>query len=299
MTYTVLLILIFLLYFLLSRKNLKLALILLVGLLPTYLLRFSIGPIPVTALEIFILIAAVVWVLKRHGLKVNLASLQPWHKPLLLVLAAASFGVVAAPDTLSALGIWKAYFIEPALVFLMMRSQFEKKEDWIWALKALALSGIVVSIFAIWQYATGLGIPEPWDIERRVTGLFDYPNALGLYLAPIIAIGFVLLVRSKHRLDQIFWLITIILGTLAIILAQTEAAYIAVPAGLILTLLVASTRRTIRYRVALEALILFVILLFAIPTIRQKVLLQDYSGQVRIAQWQESIELLLDNPIFG
>jgi len=41
---------------------------LLTGLLPVYLLRFDIGPIPSTALEILILISIVVWILKLRDL---------------------------------------------------------------------------------------------------------------------------------------------------------------------------------------------------------------------------------------
>lgn len=282
----------------LAWRNLRLALILLAGLLPTYLLRFSIGPIPFTLLEVFILTAAGIWLTKHHGWKIDLRSIRPWHQPLLLVLAAASFGVSVAPDSIAALGIWKAYFLEPALVFLMMRAMFKDRHDWHMALKTLCVSAVVISLFAITQYFSGLGIPEPWDIERRVTSIFDYPNALGLFLSPIAAIATVMFVRAQTWW-RAFWVTTLGLSVLSIILAQTEAALIALPAGLILTLLFSDAKKKTKLRITGESVLILAILTLLIPAVAQKLFLQDYSGQVRISQWSESVQMLAHKPAFG
>ncbi|MFH1711871.1 MAG: O-antigen ligase family protein [Patescibacteria group bacterium] len=299
MIFSILLLIAFATFLLLAWRDLKLALIVLAGLLPTYLIRFSIGPLPTTALEVFILIAGLAWVINHQGYKIDIKSFRPWYRPLLLLIAAASFGVVVASDTFSALGIWKAYFIEPALVYLMMQSQFKGKDDWQNALKALGVSAIVLSVFAIFQSTSGLGIPAPWDIEKRATGLFDYPNALGLFLSPIIAFGTVLFIKTKNKTDRIFWSSVIVLGAIAILLAQTEAAFVAIPAALLITFLITPAKRTIKIRVAAEAIIIVILLALAFPAVGQKIMLRDYSGQVRIAQWQESVAMIVDRPLFG
>jgi len=154
-----------------------------------------------------------------------------------------------------------------------------------------------VSFFAIFQFTTGLGIPVPWDIERRVTGFFNYPNALGLFVAPVTSFAIVLATIKRGR-EQIFWAITAILGFIAILLAQTEAALVAIPTGLLLAFLFSDAARS--RKLALTG-VATAILVFALvlPITQSKLLLQDYSGEVRRAQWKESIQFVTDNPAFG
>ncbi len=301
----------FIAFAILAWRNLKMALVLLSGLLPIYLLRFDVGPIPSTALEVLILICVIIWAyrLSRPNTRKNLLKKTSrlargggtvWIQPTLLLIAAASFGAVVAPDLFSALGIWKAYFIEPILVATMMITTFNRN-DWIRSLQALSLSAIVISIFAIVQYLTGIGIPTPWDIELRVTSFFDYPNALGLFLAPIVSLNAILLFLHPERsrgISRILPILTILLGVIAIILGQTEAALVAIPAAVVIALLFSSIKRKTKY-VLLALSVLLVLFSLLIPTSREKLLLQDYSGQVRISQWTEMIELLKDKPFFG
>jgi putative inorganic carbon (HCO3(-)) transporter len=303
------LIILFVLFAILAWRNLKLALVVLTGLLPIYLLRFNVGPIPTTALEVLLLICAVVWLIRFTHPDANLthpdtrrdllAKTSYFVRPTILLIAAASFGVVVAPDTFSALGIWKAYFIEPILVAIMMLTSFDR-DDWSNALRALSISAIALSIFAIVQYFTGMGIPAPWDIELRVTSVFDYPNALGLFLAPIVSFNLILLFLCKQEsiIYRAISISTIILGFIAIILAQTEAALIAIPAAVLLTLLMSQISKTKKIIVLILLTILACTTLM-IPITRDKLLFQDYSGQVRLSQWSETIALLKDHPFFG
>lgn len=289
-------IIIIVLFAALAIRNLKAALILLAGLLPLYLLRFSIGPIPTTTLEGIILTAFAVWLIKFRAWKINYRSLGPYVRPLLLLIASACFAVVIANDTIGALGIWKAYFIEPAMVFVMMRSLFKTRKDWTLALKALGISAAMIGAFAIFQAGTGLGIPSPWDLEHRATSIFSYPNAAGLFLAPVAAIAIILAIKTR---DRFFWPIVAILCTAGVIAAQTEAAFIAIPGALLITLLASDAEKKIKIGVSILALIALVALLFFSPVARQKLTLQDYSGQVRLSQWFETSELLSDNIPFG
>lgn len=294
MVYTILITVLLTVFVLLAWRNLRVALIALTGILPIYLLRFDVGPIPTTTLEITILIALAVWIVQRHEYPLVITRLRPWILPGLLLLAAACFGVVVAPDTFDALGIWKAYFIEPLIVFALLLSVLKKK-DWEWIVRALTISALVVSIIAIAQYITGFGIPTPWDVERRVTSIFTYPNAIGLYLVPIVTLLIIRTVQKRHWLE----IATIILGLIAIILAKTEAAYVAIPATLFIILMVSDVKSTIKWRIAGEVAIVLILLLAFVPAVREKLLLQDTSGQVRLSQWSETAQLLFDHPAFG
>ncbi len=301
MIFPILLGLVAFLFAYIAFNDLRQAIILLLGLLPTYLIRFSIGPFPTTLLEVLLLILILVWVVRFHGIPAATTLHGHWIWAILLLIAAASIGVSVAPDTMAALGIWKAYIIEPILLFLIIRTTIKTKTDIEWVFIALGISAIVVSIFAIIQFLTGIGLPIPWDIERRVTSFYDFPNAVGLFLGPVVTIGLVHLFRPVKEItfsatgQRWFWGLVSALGLVTVILAKTEAALVAIPAAILLvSFLCKSTRKfTIPFA------ILLAIVAFAITPVKEKLLLEDYSGGIRLSQWRETAELLKDHALFG
>lgn len=275
---------------LLAWQDLKLALTMIVALSPAYLIRFQVG-IPTTVLEGMILIAFAVWtVTTRHNQGIK-AALGAYGSPLFFLLAIATFACLWSPDLVTSLGIWKAYFIEPFLVFVMLRTTFVAREDWTRAITGLALTSIVIAAFAIFQKLTGLGLPIPWDLDHRATSIFEYPNAVGLFLAP--AISALLVLRSR-----ISWL-AVPLGLIAIYFSQTEAALVAIPAALLVTFLFSTHSLTKKITLTLVCLSVGGVLIAGVPSVKEKLLLQDYSGGVRKAQWSETIEMLKDRPLQG
>ena len=98
----------------LAWRDLKLASTVLLGLLPTYLVRFSIGPVPMTLLEGFLLIVIGVYVARDY--RRSLSGFSTNTKiGALAIIAVSMLAIFVAPDHISALGIWKAYFLEPVL----------------------------------------------------------------------------------------------------------------------------------------------------------------------------------------
>ncbi|MEK9130793.1 MAG: O-antigen ligase family protein [Patescibacteria group bacterium] len=289
-------------------RDLKLAILLVLFALPTYLLRFQIGPIPTTLLEVLVLIVIGRWLIvfaseSKQSLVGLLRRFTPrkdnFLLPILILFIAATVGVIVSPDALSALGAWKAYFIEPILFFFIVRSTLKTKTDVDSALKALGCSTIVVSVFGIIQWLTGLGIPPPWDIEGRIVSVFDFPNAVGLYLGPIVTLAIARIISPSSQGGAkggfTFWILVIALGIIAIVLAQTEATYIAIPASL---LLISFFNRRWR-RATIPLAVIGIIAVMMIPSVRQKLTLRDYSGEVRRTQWSETLVMLKDRPLFG
>jgi len=91
----------------------------------------------------------------------------------------------------------------------------------------------------------------------------------------------------------------IIAGIIAIYLSKTEAAYVAIPAALLVIFMMSSARKTLKLRVAGEAVLILIVLLAFVPAASKKLLLRDESGLVRQSQWSETTQMLLDNPAFG
>lgn len=273
--------------------------LLLAALLPSYLWRFELFGIPSTFLEVCVLILVATWIFRGQKTFPLPALAKQIAIPALLLLAVATIAVLIAPDRIAALGIWKAYYVEPIAVVFILLAILKEKAD-ISAIRSWLLgSGVFVACTGILQWILNTGIPAPWDLERRITSIFPYPNAVGLFLGPLAAMAFVsaFTTKGKHR-----W---ISLGagalmTLTILLAQSEASL----AGLLGTLIILGllTKAT-RKRTAIIVLAL-ACLIVAVPPLREysveKMTLHDYSGGVRRSQWNETIAYLKDgHTVFG
>jgi hypothetical protein len=114
----ILVILALLLFFLVSLKRPDISLGLICLSLFTYLIRFKIMGVPFTFLEIMILILFFIWLIKAR-IKKEKIIFSSFFWPGTFLLLSGLVAVFVSPDTRAALGIFKAYFIEPILFFLV------------------------------------------------------------------------------------------------------------------------------------------------------------------------------------
>ncbi|MFZ5364655.1 MAG: O-antigen ligase family protein [Patescibacteria group bacterium] len=336
------------LFAILSWKKLDWAIILIAFGLPSYLLRFKIGFVPMTVLEVMILVVFIVWLIKylasykkgrraerQRGDEAGRAPAHTtpllegggpggWSKPLgkyqwliLLFLVAATIGVIVSPDRIAALGIWKAYFIEPILLLIVLLNTFKERKDFKKLFYAFGASAVLISLVAIYQKFTGSWIPnEFWRAEetRRVTSVYGYPNAIGLFLAPMVIwyLGELVLKWSENSggtgvppkpldlwLLRIFYAVVIILSSLAIFWAKTEGAIVAMA---VVAAIIFLKNKKIRW-FAVAAIAIGIILILAMPAsgnvLTDKLLLRDTSGQIRREMWSETWDMLTERPIEG
>ena len=300
---TIIYLLLLLLFAIIARQDFLFSVLIITALLPSYLIRFSVFGIPTTLLEGMILIIIAIWIWKNRLSILNAFHVpKQWQIVLTLFLISATIGLFIFPDHRSAFGIWKAYYIEPIVLFFIILDVLKQPNTKEKIYRALGISALGVALFAIIQWVFQIGIPIPWDIERRVTSVFEYPNALSLFLGPIIVLSWFEFFRERqktHTHFQWFWLTINIFGFIAIILAQSEAAI----AALVLTafLILVSQKKTRLYLSGF--FIIGSIILFSLPLTQkyliQKFTFQDSSEQVRLSQWKETINLLRDHPMFG
>ena len=193
-----------LLFLFLAWKNFRWAIFLFIVLLPTYLIRFElfhigIYPFPSTLLEVTFGLLFLVW-LVRYGQEdvKKIIAISKRHKWFFvafdLFFLSSVVSIFVSDMVFFSLGEWRAYFLEPMILFLILlgRKEIFKTNDFIWALSFSTLS---ISIFSVIQELTGWGIATPeWANEatRRVTAFFTSPNAVWLDLAPLfmLMVGF-------------------------------------------------------------------------------------------------------------
>lgn len=322
---------------LLTWRNRVLAVSLLVLLLPTYLVRFTFFGIPMTLLEIFILVLFFVWLaqcifrvyllvprplapaargaLPQHAGDSVRSSAKPSVLPdvsygkhakiimlfIIVFVLAGIFGLITTPELRAGAGVFKAYIIEPVLFFIVLINTIKTKKDIQGIMIALAISATAIAVITCVQYVTGWAIPDPWHDfpARRATALYGYPNAVGLYIAPIVTLTIGLLVFGKTTLKKNYQstavlviMILLMLGALGA--ARVEGAFIAVAAGILVMLLLTKWRW-----VAVGVAVVTTVLLFSIESTRDVLLFQDTSGDVRLALWSGTKNLLSAQPLFG
>jgi len=289
-------------------------------LLPAYGLRFNIFGLPTTALEIYFLLfvaASLIWSRTTlfQGLRTAFqqTTVRQISFALFLILIAALISIFVAPNHLKALGIFKAYYLEPMIFWLMIVASYQKRSP-LELCYALLIPATLISVFALIQRLGFWPIPAIWANEMRVTSLYSYPNAVGLFLAPIIAMVGVMLLQKTRTLDPdlrrgdnqlkvvipakagiqsiLILVFVLLISSLSIFFSKTEAAWLT----LIVTAFIFGFTHEAWRRKTAATLVVF---LFALALIQplggvviEKLFLQDFSGAVRRTTWVETSHLL-------
>jgi O-antigen ligase len=307
------------------------AITLCVLLLPTYLLRFQVGFLPMTVLEVMVLVVFVVWLLKTLNnelrTKNKTAGVQsstfvvqgygwPWKWLIIFWVLAGIVAVLISPDTRQALGLWKAYILEPILFFMVFVNTIKTARQTraiIWAFGVLV---VIVGFIALLQYAGLLGISFPYGTQTpmRATSVFPFPTAIGKLLGPIVALflGIVLARGSKGKqglsgeaiekkqalLPYLFPWGVLAFGAMALLFSFSRGAIIGVFASLIFISFFSQWKKW------LWGLIVIVIILsLAVPFTRHEIFsivsTKDTSADVHMVMWKGAVRIIKASPITG
>ena len=287
----------------LSYKKPAYAVSLTILMLPTYLFRSSIYFLPFTFLEVCIwaLFIGYFWgMIKRK--EIRRQKLTAYRPQIFFILLASTISIFIAPNLTVAAGLWKAYFIEPILFFAILINVVKDKKNKEAILWSLGLSAVIISVVAIYQKFTGWGIFEPgWtgSENRRVTSLFTSPNAVGLFLAPIMTIYLGWLISEiKNLKKSLLKIFIIILALLAITFTVSQGTWLGLLAAVIFMAFFGWNKKATS-----AVVVLGIVLILILPAIREKIwpiiTLQDASGQNRLELWSLASDSLFQNPIVG
>ena len=262
--------------------------------LPLYLLRFRIGPIPTTVFEILIYISFI-FGLTGHEIKLRRKTAIYWA---LLFVLSGFLAVLVDPDHLRAFGLWKAYFFDGLLLFIMVKSLLDVERARV--VKVLIWSGLLTSAAAILLFLLG---------QKTVDGrLYDLdklsPNYLAMYLVPIfVGCIFTIVENAKVKKSSYLEAIAIAIMLSALYLTKSRGALMAIPVGLLFIgfEFTKSTRAKRNYAFATAATI---ILILSATFLVFKPQMNDLgragaSSNIRYYIWQTSIEIAKENPVLG
>lgn len=269
---------------------------------PLYLIRFRIGLLPTTLLEIYLVAWLGLWLMAYglSGIRAAWNRIGEWRWPAMAWMIASLASVFWSPSIVTGLGLWRAYVLEPVVAFVLLAAMIVTGKD------KRRLEGavyILVAITVFWamaQYVTGLGIPSPWNVAidagRRATGPFPYPNALALLIVPVGAYAFMRFLEQKR---EWFLLGVWLLAGIGAFLAKSDGGLLALACATWLVLVVGKESRRLAIVLALLGALLIVLVAPLRNAFIEQATFSGWSGRVRTWMWTETWNMLNDRPVLG
>lgn len=177
----------------------------------------------------------------------------------------------------------------------------DSAKDFIRIIKIIAVSAIIPSIVALYQFITKTGMSLPFEgIYNRIYGTFAHPNLFAYYLVISITITlFIFLISNRKRINNMMFIALMPFFITMLILTFTRGAWLAL-------LMTVALIGVIKFRKLLVISFFILLVLFvsseSINT-RVKDLIpsnNQYSSiDWRIRLWQDSINYVQEEKILG
>jgi O-antigen ligase len=273
------------------------------GAMWSYVWRFKVGPFPTTVLEILILATIGLYIAGRWqtgGWRYQRTQLEI---PTALFLLAALIGIAVSPDHIGALGIYRAYFIEPVILFYVAIDLLRTPQHFRVVLLALAVGCTFFAILNLGVWARDLLTHQIIETGNAPEALYTSPNQVAIFLEPPLAVVTAFALYASTSRERTVALICLLFLFVAMVLTLSRGGLITMAA---LALLAVITMPQRRVKVALLAgAVLGGLALSQVPYIAIRLHNQlDLSYrwnalEGRLQIWSDTLNMLRDHPIFG
>jgi O-antigen ligase len=270
------------------------------ALLPAYVVRWHVGFYPTTLLELSIVVTVVVYAVECWRAGAVPAWRSPFVLPAGLFLVASLVSVAVSPVHTAALGLFRAYVLEPIALFVVVTGVLRDEERARVLVGGLWVGGLVAAIpnlFVIEQAARhhtlNLAVAAPVVIYNNV-------NELALFLVPLVAVaGAIALHAADVWLRRAAALFFLIAGA-ALLASFSRGGYMAVAVVVLLLAL------SLPIRLWLVPVVLILGGLFSrLPPVASRlgheVDFNDPNNTLvhRLKVWGATLRMLRAHPIFG
>ena len=178
-----------------------------VGAMPLYVVRWKYGPLPTTLLETLIIVTVVLYVIARwrEGMR---RPTRTWLEiPIVLLLIAGAISVVVASDHRGALGLYRAYFIEPIAIFYVAIDLLNTTERAVRAVAAFAIGSSAFALINLAVFARALAA-HAVNVGSAPNAFYGDANYVAMYMEPPVALAVGVLIfapSSRARLLGSAW----------------------------------------------------------------------------------------------
>ncbi len=274
-----------------------------VACMPLFVVRYRIGPIPTTLLENLVLITIALYALGRY-------QTREWHPartsleiPIALLLIAGIVGIAISPDHLGALGIYRAYFIEPVAVFYIAIDLVRTPQQFRVILLGLAMGATIFALMNLGAWAIALAHHQVIQTGDAPEALYTSPNAVAMYLEPPLAIAAGFGLYADNGRDRRIAIACLVFVLAAVVFTLSRAGLLTLT---VLALVAIITMPQRRLKLALlGGAVLGAIAVLQIPYIQTRFFRQldptynqnTFEGRLQI--WSDTLHMLRDHPILG
>jgi O-antigen ligase len=270
------------------------------ALTPAYVIRYHIGFYPTTVLEIAILATVVVFGVETWRQHSRLTWWTPFALPALLFLLAGAIAVLVAPEHARALGLFRAYLVEPIALFVVISNVITSRARAMLVLAGLAVAGTVVAVLngfvvlqAIRHHTLNVAVAPPVVI-------YTSANAVALFLVPLLAVAASLLLFARDRRERLAAAIFLVIAGAATLLSFSRGGYLALA---VMALLLAALHQ--RRVILIPAAVVVGVAVSLLPPVASRLGHEfdftdpNNSLAERFRLWGATLRMLRDHPIFG
>lgn len=221
---TAIILFITILFFILAVNQYEMAVIVVAGLLPLYLLKTNVLGQGANALEILISILVVVGVLqtgaRQHFLRVLKKIPPQFIIASQLFLGAAILSTGISPYLHNSLGVLKGWIIIPMVYAFIVLAYKDRPHFVSNIIRALISSGVIVSLLGLLQIGTMV----------RIKSIYDVPNSLALFIAPLLVLSVWKYIETKQK----FFMVALVCMAPALLFTQSLMGVVAVLIALLI-----------------------------------------------------------------
>lgn len=288
----------------LSRNLVYLALF----LIPFYFFRFSIGPLKTNIFEIGVFVAMLSacysFLVTRSSAKFG--PVWPW-----VFLLSALIAIFFSSDKIVALGIFKGWFLAPAILYYLIINLFDR-DDLPKLTLLLYLSFTVITIWGALQSWQVIGLlfyqkNDPSLAQYllpgnfRILGPFESPNYLAMYLAPMFFLILPVFTILKKLPRWIYFLTLVPFGLALddIFMTGSRAGVIAVAVALIAMVIFWAKKGIKKQSYFVLAIMTLIILASTYVFLARVSSGRGESNSSRLDIYHYSIQIVKANPVLG
>jgi O-antigen ligase len=268
-------------------------------LAPAYVIRWHIGFYPTTVLENAIVVSVLIFLVEWHRSGEPLIWRSPFVWPAVLFLLAGAISVVAAPNRVAALGLYRAYLIEPIAFGLVLGNVLRTPTRALLVVGGLAAGATVAGLANSAVVLQGL-IRHTYNVtDTPPVVIYLTANAVALYVVPLVALAISLALYGRKPMERWGGAAFFVIGTIVTAFSFSRGGYLAY-AAVVVVAIILHPRRLQLFGIA----VLGAIAAAAIGPIRHRIEIetQNVYGntiQSRLDLWSAAIKLIQHRPIFG
>jgi putative inorganic carbon (hco3(-)) transporter len=272
------------------------ALVITVGALPLYVLRWHYGPFPTTLLETLIIVTVALYVVARWRDGWRRPISTPYDVPIVFLLLAGAIAVFVAQDRRGALGLYRAYFIEPAALYFVAADLFRRRETVGRALIALAVGSSAFAVLNILAFARAVALHQV-QVGAAPSALYGDANYVAMYLEPPVAMAAALVLFGTSLRWRRFGAAWLAITGLALLLTFSKGTWFALIAVAVVAILTVAAWR-VRI-VLLAGVVVAAALISRIPLIAERLSGTPDAIKGRFQIYAAAMQTLHDHPVFG